>query len=102
MPVTALDVSSIASYVEYSSDRLSTFPPYLDRLVATLLAPSGGRTGIREPGTPERPGVSAVARQPVSVKECAPPLRVSRSAPSRGPVSRCVPRARQWVQTPQY
>ena len=33
---------------------------------------SGGRTGIREPGTPERPGVSAVARQPVSVKECAP------------------------------
>ena len=53
VPVTALVVPSIASDLEYPSNRLSTILPYLDRLVATLLAPSGGRTGIREPGTPE-------------------------------------------------
>ena len=40
----------------------------------------------------------APARECQGVRPAA--LRVSRSAPSRGPVSRCVPRARQWVQTP--
>ena len=40
----------------------------------------------------------APARECQGVRPAA--LRVSRSAPSRGPVSRCVPCARQWVQTP--
>ena len=49
---------------------------WAERVHASVRTP-GGRTGIREPGTPVGPGVSARvarARLPVSVKECAPPL----------------------------
>ena len=53
-PVHAMCVPSCASHSLPSfSARPTTFIPYLDRLFATILAPLGGRTGVREPGTPK-------------------------------------------------
>ena len=75
---------------------------WAERVHASVRTP-GGRTGIREPGTPEGPSVSARvahARLPVSVKECAPPLCVCQGvrqavvlylAASRVPANGCRP-----------
>ena len=78
---------------------------WAERVHASVRTP-GGRTGIREPGTPVGPGVSARvahARPPVSVKECAPPLLTCqgvRPAVSLYVLRAACPRARcQWVQT---
>ena len=52
-PSNMLEVLARVYYTRDFSERPRTFLSYLDRHFATILAPSGGRTGIREPGTPE-------------------------------------------------
>ena len=52
-PLKMLEVLARVYYYRDYSERPRTFLLYLDRLFATIPAPSGGRTGIREPGTPE-------------------------------------------------